>query len=46
MDPNDNFNFGSKYNLELSDIESMPDENKDFKEDDDCVMNTDDLGDN
>lgn len=50
MDPNENFKFGSKCNLEISDsIDNMPmDDNKDFKdqkEDDDCVMNADELGD-
>lgn len=50
MDPSENFNFGSKTNYELADnIDNLPiDENKDFKdfkEEDDCVMNADELGD-
>jgi hypothetical protein len=34
MDPNENFKFGSKSNLEISDsIDNMPmDDNKDFKD--------------
>lgn len=49
MDPNENFNFGStKTNYELADgqQDSVPDDSKDLKDEDDRVMTSDELGDN
>lgn len=49
MDPNENFNFSSnKVNFELADCnqDSIPNDAKDLKDEDDRAMTSDDLGDN